>query len=170
MMDPTPLFDSVLYSSKGAVFWPNLQPINPESPIWPLIGCKADATRGTPRIMTIEAGQFLIHRGKHKASVRILHYMNERGPTLFYQFGHGDTDLFLPAWRAVSANIGYLQNVPVGLLGDMDNVNNESFCGMTLLQFHPLRPREVIFAHRNIDKWSMSGKEGPRRWKAIKKG
>merc|ERR1712039_259470 len=66
------------------------------------------------------------NRNKHKVSLKLWHYMNERGP--------------------------------------------DFFCGVTLLQFHPSLPGEVLFAHRNHDKWSMSGAEGKRRWKAIKQG
>jgi len=159
--DPTPLFSTPSYVATGAVFWPDYRSYNPLNPMWQVVG------RAPVPSMEMESGQMLVHRGRHRVPLALADYFNQRGPSYYYRFVHGDKDLFRFAWLALAAPFTMVATA-VGSVGYV--APDGGFCGHSMLQYHPDKPSEAVFAHRNLRKWSAFPVDDVARWGAIKRG
>eukprot|EP00927_Polykrikos_kofoidii_P016269 TRINITY_DN17332_c0_g1_i1.p1 TRINITY_DN17332_c0_g1~~TRINITY_DN17332_c0_g1_i1.p1 ORF type:complete len:467 (-),score=43.87 TRINITY_DN17332_c0_g1_i1:41-1441(-) len=160
LKDPTQLFDWQEYRKTGAVFWPDFFMVNPWAKLWRIIGKSPQPT------WCVESGQMLLNISQHVKTLTLAHYFNQRGPARFYNWSHGDADLFFFAWQALDAPFSMAP--PLAIAGDLVN---SSFCGHTILQLDPSTDPEgdvldVMFAHRSHD--TLADSVGL-SWRAIKR-
>lgn len=160
LVDPTPFFSLDEYLSTGAVLWPDFTTVNFRAALWDII------EKQPLPMMSHESGQMLINRKKHAKTLALADYFNTRGPEFYYNLAPGDADLFLFAWLALGAPFHMTQTLvaSVGYMGDP-----RTFCGHTMLQFHPDGSGQAVFAHRNLLKWSTSPGDTEVRWRDIKR-
>eukprot|EP00927_Polykrikos_kofoidii_P016270 TRINITY_DN17332_c0_g1_i2.p1 TRINITY_DN17332_c0_g1~~TRINITY_DN17332_c0_g1_i2.p1 ORF type:complete len:474 (-),score=29.89 TRINITY_DN17332_c0_g1_i2:44-1465(-) len=157
LKDPTPLFDWPEYRRTGAVFWPDFFMVNPWAKFWRMIDKRPEPT------WTIEAGQMVLNLRRHVKPLALAHYFNQRGPARFYNWTHGDADLFVFAWQALGAPRSFAPALAIA--GDLMNT---LFCGHTILHFDPSKGvrLDAMFAHRSHD--TLADSVGL-SWRAIKR-
>jgi hypothetical protein len=142
LRDPAPLFDSDLYLSRGALFWPDrycgpgtgIEWLKRE--VWDLCGV---AYRAEPEI---EAGQLVIDKRRSWQALSMTLHLNEHSD-FYYAFFYGDKDTFHLSWRRSGSDYALVPWRP-GTLGRSE----------VIVQYDPQgRP---LFQHRNGAKWSLT--------------
>jgi alpha 1,2-mannosyltransferase len=105
LIDPNELFDSDSYTATGLVTWPDFW-ASSASPFYYYISAQTP----TPLRLhaTTEAGQILISKRQHAATLLLATYYSLYGPHFYYRFlsqgapGEGDKNTFLAAAMALN--------------------------------------------------------------------
>jgi len=147
VVNPDFLFDEQNYVQTGAIFWPDLNPVSQESPIW-------EVTRVPYREEpAFESGQILIDKSRCWKALALTMYLNENAQ-FYYRIIHGDKDTFHFAWHMTGQAYAMpaqrpdvLHVTPTPELKDPGPILLQSDFG-----------GRVIFQHRNWPKWTAYGK------------
>ncbi len=140
--DPTYLFDCREYQNTGAIFWPDYGRLAVDREIWDLTGIPY---RDEPEF---ETGQILVNKSKCWHALNLTMWINEHSD-FWYKYIYGDKDTFHMAWR----KIGQEYSMPEKLIHTIEH---------TMCQ-HDLEGN-IIFQHRNMDKWSLKGNKTVRNF------
>lgn len=135
LADPTHLFDSAQFCQTGAIFWPDAEPLPPESSAWRVFNVPY---RDEP---SFESGQMVLNKRICWAPLNLCMWYNEHGD-FFYRHVHGDKDTFHLAFRKLGQPYA-MPPIPMRLLP------------ATMCQ-HDFNGRR-LFQHRNRDKWNLFG-------------
>ena len=96
LADPAALFDDPHYSTHGALFWPDVRPVNPYNPIWAIIGVTP------PSGFEHESGQMLVDKRRHWAGVQLAEHFVQHS-SFYFQYILGDKESMHLAWRMLKA-------------------------------------------------------------------
>jgi hypothetical protein len=129
--DPAACFDWPQYRETGAVFWPDVIDLRRENPVWALLGLQER------RAVSLESGQLLVDRNRHRAVLWAALRLNEAADDL-YQLVYGDKDTYLLAWEMLGSRYSLVPHRPYG---DEYVLVQRDFEGDALLQ------------HRTNAKW-----------------
>jgi alpha 1,2-mannosyltransferase len=143
MIDPTFLFEDLMYKSLGTIFWPDMWRTSQDNPIWKVI----DSDRYDDNEQ--ESGQILINKRLCWEELNICLYLNSQR-NIYYRFLYGDKDTFKFAWLFKKRDYYMIPGFP-GVCGYLYNTN---FIGNTLVQYSP--GGLVLFFHRNLLKWDVT--------------
>jgi glycosyltransferase involved in cell wall biosynthesis len=150
VVNPEGLFKEPQFRETGVVFWPDLEPLPPDSPIWEI--CRVPY-REEP---SFESGQVLIDKKLCWNALQLTMHLN-RHASFYYQHLYGDKDTFHMAWRMLGQAYSMIP-YPVKCLSAEPGPVYE-YRG-PVMQQHDFEGR-VIFQHRNFPKWILLG-ENPR--------
>jgi len=129
---PEELFESSIYNERGMVLWPDYWSCTSSPFFNEVTGLEERALQDRP---TIEAGQILVHKKKHRETLLLAGYYNAYGRHYFYRLlsqdgpGAGDKETFGAAALVLNESF-YTVLEPPGVLG----IRNE---GAAILQFDP---------------------------------
>jgi len=155
--NPEYLFDMEPYQKTGCIFWPDyphwmLQrepydvfgaplPRNMKSPgdDFQMFGLPVDQNAGWD--LPVESGQMLINKLKCWEPLNLATFFCSHSD-YYFRFVHGDKECFHLAWRRLGRNYGMPMTWPNW---DLHTALQYDFKG------------EIIFVHRNNDKWKLSG-------------
>ena len=142
IIDPTLLFENVVYTETGLVMWPDMWKTNPDNPIYEIVGytCRDE--------FEVESGQFIIDRYKHYHTILLSFYML-KDQSIWYKFLFGDKDVLRWASRYLRKPI-YIEQTFIKSLGFR---LQEYWCGQTMV--HSFNGK-VVFFHANLLKHSPS--------------
>ena len=136
-VDPTALLHTEPFSSKGLVTWPDFW-TSTASPKYFKIA--ATTPPPTAQRATSEAGELLVSKRTHAATLALAAYYNYYGPDYYYpllsqgSLGEGDKETFLSAALALDAPF-YAVAAPVRAIG---NLNKDGvFAGSAMVQYDP---------------------------------
>ncbi len=138
LLDPRELFDSEPFLSTGLVSWPDYW-IATEDPIFYQIASLPSFPKRIPA-RSSEAGQLLISKKSHLATLLLAAYYNIYGPGIYYSIlsqgadGEGDKETFLAA-AVVLGNPNYRVHHRLGSAGYHDR--DRKFHGTAMVQYHP---------------------------------
>ena len=149
-LNPEELFKSPQYGETGAVFWPDLEPLPPDSPIWEI--CRVPY-REEP---SFESGQILVDKQRCWNALQLTMHLNQNA-SFYYQHIYGDKDTFHMAWRMLDQTYSMIPH-PVKRIRAEPGPAFE-YRG-PVMQQHDFEGR-VVFQHRNFPKWILLG-ENPR--------
>jgi hypothetical protein len=140
--NPETLFDHDAYRSAGAVFWPDryrsagdIAWLKREA--WDV--CEVPY-RDEPEI---EAGQLLVDKSRAWHPLMLALHYNEHSD-FYYRYFYGDKDTFHLAWRRLDVEYALIPHPLVDTPGALV-IYQRDFEG------------NIIFQHRNCDKWGMHG-------------
>jgi hypothetical protein len=133
VLDPTFLFESALYQSTGALFWPDYAGHPGAAPVWRALGIRR------PREPEFESGQILVDRGRCGRALALALWFNANSD-FFYRHVHGDKETFHLAFRRLRLPYAMIRH-PIHPLQ------------FTMCQHDPEGRR--LFQHRNGDKWNL---------------
>ncbi len=139
VLDPTYLFDTPEYRAKGAIFWPDFEHLQPERPIWKILGLPY---RDEPEV---ESGQLLIDKKPSWRALQLAWHLNDHSD-YYYLHIYGDKETFHLGWHL--AGTPYAQPA-----------RGIYYLTSTMCQ-HDFQGRR-LFQHRNFAKWQLHG-ENPR--------
>jgi alpha 1,2-mannosyltransferase len=138
LINPNELFDSAPYTTTGLVTWPDFW-ASSTSPLYYQIS--AQIPPSLRRHATTEAGQFLLSKRKHAATLLLATYYNLYGPKFYYRLlsqgapGEGDKDTLIAA-AADALDATYCQVrkrvMSIGYIGPYGY-----FTGTAMCQRHP---------------------------------
>src|SRR5579871_6091439 len=100
--DPGFLFDAPEYREAGTLFWPEINRISADNPIWALCGVE---WRDMP---SLESGQIVLDKARCWRALSLTHWINQRSHA-FYQLLYGDKDTFLMAWLMLGTEFSLIQ-------------------------------------------------------------
>ncbi|ETW01134.1 hypothetical protein H310_06743 [Aphanomyces invadans] len=154
LRDPTYLFDSPVFASHSAIFWPDLwQPkhtifsVISQSLLWQYVDMPF------VDMFEQESGQVLVDRRRatdalHKLMAYTFGPTKNSNGTLIesMEFLYGDKDLFRFAWRNASTSFYFIQTPPA-YAGMYSWYRWISFCGLAMVQYDP--DGNMLFLHRN---------------------
>jgi len=142
VVNPEFLFSSEPYSKNGALFWPDRYTGPGTGREW-LTREAWEICRVPYRIEPeLESGQMVIDKRPSWLPLQLTLHINSHSD-FYYRYFYGDKDTFHLAWRRVGADYALAPSPPRNL-GDSEVIVQ---CGFD---------REVLFQHRNRDKWSLS--------------
>jgi hypothetical protein len=139
VIDPSFLFDLPQLADAGAIVWPDLVRLTPDSPIWELC---AVAFRSEP---AWESGQLLVDKSRCWHALQIALHMNMHSE-VFYDYTHGDKDTFHLAWILAG-----------GRWAMPEHPARSTVTGIYQRDFEG----RLIFQHRSQAKWRLHG-DNPR--------
>ena len=137
--DPSFLFDAGPYRRSGSVFWPDVERLSPDDPIWEICGVHY---REEPEF---EAGQILVDKRRCWDALQLTLHLNAHSD-FYYRYVHGDKETFHMAWRMLGRDYAM---VPRPLHPLPFAMCQHDFEGRRLFQ------------HRNRAKW-LAGRENRR--------
>jgi hypothetical protein len=147
-VDPAMLFAAAPYRETGAIFWPDLQPIPADSPIWEI--CRV-AYRDEP---SFESGQIVLDKARCWKALLLTLHMNEHA-SFYYQHVNGDKDTFHMAWRILEQPYSMVPHPPrLMLSGKTDPL----FVYLSWVLGQRDFDGRVILQHRNCPKFILFGK------------
>lgn len=156
-LNPSYLFDSEHYTRTGCIFWPDYphwmldthvydifgapKPKNFKIPgdDYKMFGAPIDQSMGWD--VPVESGQMLINKAKCWKPLQLAKFWCSHSD-FYFRFVHGDKEAFHLAWRRLGHDYGMPMRWPQWDLH-------------TALQYD--FKNEIIFVHRNNDKWKLSG-------------
>ena len=146
LVDPAFLLASPEYRRAGAVFWPDIQPLPPNSPVWAICGvpCRAEPA--------FESGQLLIDKSRCWAALSLTRHLNDHSD-FYYQHTRGDTGTFHLAWRMLGQPYAMPAFAPRRVLGRV-HPGDPALIGCLFQR--DFQGRE-IFHHRTTAKWNAWG-------------
>jgi hypothetical protein len=150
--DNVPLVDPAMFLSgpehrcTGAIFWPDIQGLAPESAIWEV--CRVPF-RDEP---AFEAGQIVVDKERCWTALQLTMHLNERSD-FYYQHVNGDKESFHMAWRMLEQPYS-MPDFPVQQIAARSPYRNGYL--PTVLQQHDFEGR-ATFQHRTGAKWSLLG-------------
>ncbi|KAI8879254.1 glycosyltransferase family 71 protein [Backusella circina FSU 941] len=153
--DPSFLFDTEIYKTYGALFWPDFWKTAKENKIFELleIECQDEWEQ--------ESGQIVVDKARHWVPLQLSWYM-QFYQQVYFRLLNGDKDTFQYAWRALKQPY-HLINIPVGMAG---YTIGDEFCGHTMLQ-HFASDDDVLFMHANLMK-QIPNHANP-KWQIVKR-
>jgi hypothetical protein len=133
--NPELLFELPEFTRTGALFWPDVERLRADNPIWELCGVPF---RSEP---AWETGQLLVDKSRCWHALQIALHMNMHSDT-FYPHTGGDKDTFHLAWLLAGADWAMPQH-PARLTAT--GIYQRGFDG------------KLLFQHRNAAKWRLRG-------------
>lgn len=126
--DPTYLFDTTLYTTKKAIFWPDFWKTSESNPIWEILDI--DCTQEYEQ----ESGQILIDKRSPKVvkALSLAVYMQSQSD-FYFKFLFGDKDTFRFGFRALGVDY-FMVKEHVGIIGSFVY---GFYCGHTIIQYEP---------------------------------
>eukprot|EP01105_Mastigella_eilhardi_P019756 TRINITY_DN4665_c0_g1_i3.p1 TRINITY_DN4665_c0_g1~~TRINITY_DN4665_c0_g1_i3.p1 ORF type:complete len:278 (-),score=61.42 TRINITY_DN4665_c0_g1_i3:62-895(-) len=123
--DPSYLFSTPEFRSTGAVFWPDMYSIAPESSIWRVMG--------VPYVerWAQESGQLLVDKSRTWRQLLLAGFLNQR-QDFYYTMVNGDKDIFQFSWLATRAPF-HMVSWPPAFAGVIMPDSGE-FCGNSFVQ------------------------------------
>src|SRR5208337_2778373 len=109
-VDPARLFAVAPYRDTGAIFWPDLKPLPPESAIWEI--CRVPYRDEA----SFESGQMVLDKARGWKALLLAMHMNERAD-FYYQHLYGDKDTFHMAWRFLEQPYSMVPYPPRYIIG-----------------------------------------------------
>lgn len=140
LKNPEYLFDCQEYKDKGAIFWPDYLRLSRDRLIW--YACNVEY-KDEPEF---ESGQVLVNKRRCWRELMLTMYMNENSD-YYYRLVHGDKETYHMAWRMCGTPY-HMINRPI-----LKVPQNGGSIAMG--QHDP--NGELLFLHRNMDKWNYSG-------------
>jgi glycosyltransferase involved in cell wall biosynthesis len=156
LADPTPLFDLPGYRRTGALFWPDVDPVNPYNPIWTIAGGEA------PVGPEWETGQLVINRRRHSRPLALTGYLNAASD-FYCAYLRGHKDPFHLAWFALDAPCTLLPAQPAEACGAFEPSSTvpgsmaDANVDPRGLWQHDFDGRR-LFLHRTLAKWAAWGR------------
>jgi glycosyltransferase involved in cell wall biosynthesis len=142
VVNPEFLFQEEPYRQNGVIFWQDRYSGPGTAQEW-LAREAWEICRVPYRVEPeLEAGQMLIHKRRSWVPLQLTLHLNGFSD-FYYRYFYGDKDTFHLAWRRAGADYALAPHPP-GNLGDSAVIVQRGFDG------------EVLFQHRNRDKWSLS--------------
>lgn len=140
VMDPGFLFDDPLYLETGALFWPDIRPLDPRNPLWRITGTRSESG------MEWESGQIVLDKRRWWQPLELAWRMNQAFP-LYYPWSLGDKQTFFYAARAL--------RVPTSVVPHAARLVAAN-PAQSLLEQHAPEGR-VLFQHRTQSDWTLFG-------------
>lgn len=140
--DPGYLFHQPPYLRTGAIFWPDYGTMKPQRAIWEILGIRYRDEAD------FESGQMLIDKRRCWRALMLSMHFNEHRD-FYYRYMWGDKDTFHLAWRMLDLDYAMPPHPPhrFTLPGHFSlAMGQHDFEG------------QVIFQHRNLDKWRLDGR------------
>lgn len=173
LRDPEFLFQSQLYVTKGALFWPDFcnmvsfrketfnvfglptpsyhpQPRTNKTTVWPRTCTNGVATE-------LETGQVLINKRRRWTAMMMTVFINRNHWFFLKRLFQGDKMTFHFGFKAAGEEYGLVPHNP-GAVGKISRHENEArfFCGNTMAQHSP-DDGSMIFMHRTMAKYKDAG-------------
>lgn len=168
--DPSYLFSQPGHAQAGAIFWPDFPKWFLEEKVFEVFGVPVPSNMNRPCNtndmyrtfgapippcgwdLPVESGQLLIDKAKCWKALALAHWYCDHSEYYFTQYDkekrrgwvHGDKECFHMAWRRLDAPYAMPPFFPNW---DKHTALQYDFAG------------EVIFEHRNWDKWSLDGNQ-----------
>jgi hypothetical protein len=150
-LDPALLFALPPYRETGAVFWPDLEPIPADSPIWEI--CRVPYRDES----SFESGQMVLDKARCWKALLLTMHMNERAD-FYYRHVYGDKDTFHMAWRFLEQPYSMVPYPPELILSEW---SGPLFVYVTFVLGQRDFEGRVILQHRNTPKFILFG-QNPR--------
>lgn len=135
LINPEELFEWAEYKSKGVVFWPDFGRLKQDRMIWEICGV---SYKDEPEF---ESGQIVIDKRRHWKPLILTMWLNEHAD-FFYEHVHGDKETFHMAWRKLEIEYA---------------MPSQRIHALTCTMCQHNFKGEIVFQHRNMDKWAFSG-------------
>ena len=135
--NPDCLFAWPAYRRTGAVFWPDIVDLMADNPVWIRLGLPG------LRTPSIESGQVLVDRRRHRAALARVLDLNERADE-FHDLVYGDKDTFLLGWLLAGADHAIVPHRPFVHPRALFQCDVEG---------------QPLFQHRTNSKWSLGEKQ-----------
>jgi hypothetical protein len=148
VVDPAVLFSTTPYRETGAIFWPDLKPLPPESAIWEI--CRV-AYQDEP---SFESGQVVLDKARCWKPLLLTMHLNEHAG-FYYQHVYGDKDTFHMAWRFLGQAYSMVPIPPRLIFGAQ---SDPLFVYLSWVLGQRDFEGRVIFQHRNTPKLVLYGK------------
>jgi hypothetical protein len=155
--NPTFLFEAEPYRRTGTVFWPDYPHWMLQPDVYDIFGAPKPRCTKIPGDdyqvfglaidqsvgwdVPVESGQMLIDKSRCWEQLQLALHFCEHSD-FYFRFVHGDKEAFHLAWRRLGKDYGMPQRWPHW---DLHTALQYDFKG------------EVLFAHRNNDKWKLAG-------------
>lgn len=155
--NPEFLFDTEPYSRTGCIFWPDYPHWILRENVYDIFGAKKPKSTTVPGDdyklfglpidnnvgwdVPVESGQMVINKAKCWKPLQLAKFWCSHSD-YYFRFIHGDKEAFHLAWRRLNYRYGMPQYWPHW---DLHTALQYDFKG------------EIIFAHRNNDKWKLNG-------------
>jgi hypothetical protein len=133
VINPALIFDWPKYRETGAVFWPDINELSEQNPVWQLLDMQPRRAR------SFESGQICVNKKTHWKPLAVALRINELAE-IFYELVYGDKDTFMLAWLLAEANFSLVPHPP---MCDLRFLAQRDFAG------------SVVFQHRTNCKWSL---------------
>lgn len=148
IIDPARMLEWPEYSRSGAIFWPDIQSLPPDSPAWTL--CRA-IYRNEPEV---ESGQLVVDKERCWIPLQLTRHFNEWSD-IYYRYFLGDKETFHLAWRQLGIDYAMPETLPTQLSGRRSTPVGIRKMAGGLEQFDfEERP---IFHHRTGAEWVLLG-------------
>ncbi|KAJ1557512.1 hypothetical protein HK096_006883, partial [Nowakowskiella sp. JEL0078] len=146
VVNPEFLFESVEYKATGAIFWPDFWKTHARNPVWNWLNMTCiDEFEQESSVMVID-------KRKSWKPLLLVWFWNQSAESRKFvnSFLHGDKDHFRFAWHVTKTPFFMVQNMMA--IGGME-MEDASFCGLSILQRHPSMKDIILFAHINLMKY-----------------
>ena len=146
VIDPALLLAFPPYRETGAIFWPDLKPLPPESQIWEI--CRVPYREEA----SFESGQMVFDKARCWKALLLTMHMNERAD-FYYRHINGDKDTFHLAWRLLDLPYSMVPHPPRLMVGGQEDplfvysswvLGQRDFEGRVILQ-HRNWPKFILF-------------------------
>ncbi|KAL9106200.1 MAG: hypothetical protein Q9227_008733 [Pyrenula ochraceoflavens] len=179
--DPSYLFASEAFLSKGLVTWPDFWTVTTSPDFFDISAQQIPVS--VTRAST-ESGQVLISRQKQAATLLLATYYNFYGPSHYWPLlsqgapGQGDKETYAAAASALKSPISFVS----GPVGEIGHFRNDAFRGVAMAQYPPVtnqirhsqpnnsQARPIFVHHHNpkLDPLTIFNSDAPRdvtgRW------
>lgn len=149
LVDPSFLFWEPEYARTGVVFWPDLDRLVRDHPIWEV--CRVP-WRDEP---AFESGQIVLDKARCWDALQLTMHLNEWSD-VYYQYVHGDKETFHLAWRMLDRPYAMPSCLPRKAIGSWSRAPETDGGAWTLFQ-HDLAGREVFHHRTSTGKWNLLG-------------
>jgi hypothetical protein len=147
-VDPAQLFETAPYRETGAIFWPDLEPIAADSPIWQI--CRVPY-RNEP---SFESGQIVLDKARCWKALLLTMHLNEHAD-FYYRHLYGDKDTFHMAWRFLGLPYSMAPYPPRLMLSEP---SDPLFVYISWVLGQRDFEGRIVFQHRNTPKFILFGR------------
>lgn len=138
--DPTYLFDTKEYKETGSLFWPDYQRLDSSRAIWRICDVPYKDEE------EFETGQIVVNKEKCWKELQLTMHMNAHSD-FYYKHVHGDKETFHMAWKILGTPYTMVP-YPIKKLPEI---------GPSRVMCQHDLDGNIIFQHRNMDKWNLAG-------------
>ncbi len=105
LQDPSFLFDAPAYTDTGALFWPDMQVLNKEHPIFSILELEPLETRCQ------ESGQIVLDKERCWEPLQLCLHLNQES-SYYYKILLGDKDTFFLSWMTLDYPFTMIDTLP----------------------------------------------------------
>ena len=149
VIDPATLFNDPDYQATGALFWPDIQTVNPYNPIWRICGMHP------PTGWEWESGLLVIDKARHWRPLMLTFFLNTQSH-FYYQYVLGDKETFHLAWKLLKQP-HRLAPVPARATGGAYDDGEPASQQVVAIWQHDRHGNRVAL-HRTGSKWVAHGR------------